>query len=62
MKKTIQCHSSKTSDLLKMIKKNENYIKIKSISDVHNYNTKNKLLKNQNEILKSNNDKKNTFY
>ena len=61
MKKTIQCHSTKTSDLLKMPKKNGNYMKIKSISDVHNYNTKNKLLKNQNEILKSNNDKKKHF-
>jgi len=61
MKKTIQCHSSKTSDLLKMLKKNENYIKIKSISDVHNYNTKNKLLNNHNEILISNNDKKKHF-
>ena len=61
MKKTIQCHSTKTSDLLKMPKKNGNYIKIKSISDVHNYNAKNKILKNQNEILKSNNDKKKHF-
>ena len=42
MKKTIQCHSTKTSDLIKIPIKNGNYTKVKSISDIHNYNSKNK--------------------
>ena len=45
MKKTIQCHSTKTSELLKIPVKNENYTKVKSISDIHNFNSRNKIIK-----------------
>ena len=58
MKKTIQCHSTKTSDLIKIPLKSGNYTKVKSISDIHNYNSKNKLIKNQNEGITLLNDKK----
>ena len=58
MKKTIQCHSTKTSDLIKIPIKNGNYTKVKSISDIHNYNSKNKKSKNQNQGITLINDKK----
>ena len=58
MKKTIQCHSTKTSELIKIPVKNENYTKVKSISDIHNYNSRNKIIKNQNELITLNKDKK----
>jgi hypothetical protein len=58
MKKTIQCHSTKTSDLIKIPIKNGNYTKVKSISDIHNYNSKNKKSKNKNQGITLINDKK----
>ena len=58
MKKTIQCHSTKTSELLKIPVKNENYTKVKSISDIHNFNSRNKIIKNQNELITLNKEKK----
>ena len=58
MKKTIQCHSTKTSELLKIPVKNENYTKVKSISDLHNLNSRNKIIKNQNDLITLNKDKK----
>ena len=58
MKKAIQCHSTKTSDLLKFPLKNSNYSKVKSISDLHNYNIKTKNIKGNIETLSINNEKK----
>ena len=58
MKKAIQCHSTKTSDLLKFPLKNSNYSKVKSISDLHNYNIKTKGIKGNIETLSINNEKK----
>ena len=57
MKKAIQCHSTKTSDLLKFPLKNSNYSKVKSISDLHNYNIKTKNIKGNIETLSINNEK-----